>query len=92
MLSVSVSDEVTLRLTDAEMAMLASLAETRARADAGNARARKQMTALERKTTTLGKRAKRGDAKAARLLRVLNESGILQTSQTFAMNGGFLAP
>jgi hypothetical protein len=79
------SDEPDFRLTEDEMSMLAALAEVRASADTGDKKAKTQMTKLERQVVLLTKRARHGDAKAARRVRVLYESGILQSSQRFAM-------
>jgi hypothetical protein len=73
------------RYTDAEMAMLAKLAEVRVRADAGDKKAKRQIASVERQVRTLERQAKRGNAKAARKLRVLDESGVLRSSQVFAM-------
>jgi hypothetical protein len=73
------------RYTDAEMAMLAKLAEVRVRADAGDRKAKRQIAKVERQVRTLERQAKRGNAKAARKLRVLDESGVLRSSQVFAM-------
>ena len=69
------------------MALLASLAQIRVRADAGDKRAKKQVKKLTRQLAKLAKQAKRGNAAAARRYRVLNESGLFAPSQVFAMNG-----
>jgi hypothetical protein len=78
-------DSATFQYTEAEMAMLAKLAEVRVRADAGDKKAKKQIASVERQARTLERQAKRGNAKAARKLRVLDESGVLRSSQVFAM-------
>jgi hypothetical protein len=79
------SDLEPFRYTQAEMNMLAALAEVRVSADAGNRRAKKQMKKLERQKVALERRARRGDTKAARKVRVLEESGLFQPSQTFTL-------
>ena len=81
------TDEVTLKLTEQEVAALSTMAAVRARADAGDPKAHKQMAKLAGKVVSLAKSAKRGNAKAARELLVMRESGILQRSQSLAMNG-----
>lgn len=86
------NDGVTLRFTEAEGAMIAKLATVRARADAGNAAARRQMAQLRRQIASLEKQARRGVASAKRRLLVLVTSGILEPSQTFAMNGFVVGP
>jgi hypothetical protein len=80
-------DEVEFRLTEAEMAMLAAAANIRVRADGGDRKAKRQIATLTRKIAALGKRAKRGDARAQRAYMVWQSSGILQPSQTFTMDG-----
>lgn len=80
------------RYTDAEMAMLAKLAEVRVRADTGDKKAKRQIANVERQVRTLERQAKRGNAKAARKLRVLDESGVLRSSRVFAMEGFGIAP
>ncbi len=84
---LAIADEVTLRLTDKEAQMVASWAMTRARADEGDKHAKAKMTALTRQMKTLAAQAKRGNAKAARTLLVLRESGLLERSQTLALDG-----
>ena len=71
------SDEVSLRLTPPEMAMLAEIAATKQRADAG-ARHAKKVSGLQSK-------AKRGDVAAQRSLRVLRESGALMSVTAMTM-------
>lgn len=82
-----VSDEVTLRLTELEIAMLAEIAATRARASSGDRAAKKKVALIAKKVASLEKRAARGDASARRSLRVLRESGALRPVQVFAMGG-----
>lgn len=82
-----ISDEVTLRLTDAEVEMLSAWATVRARADSGDRKARQKLAQLERRVAALTRSARRGNAKAKRELAVLTESGILERSQSIAMNG-----
>lgn len=84
---LSMSDEVTFRFTDQEAQMVASWATIRARADEGDAKARRKLAQLTRQVALLERQAKRGNAKAKRTLLVLRESGLLQRSQTFAMDG-----
>jgi predicted transcriptional regulator len=67
--------------------MVARLADVRVRADGGDRRAKAQIAKVAKQVATLAKRAQRGDARAARSLQVLQESGLLVSSQTFAMNG-----
>lgn len=73
------------RYTDAEMAMLARLALVKVDADAGDRKAKKQIAGVKRKLNTLRRQARRGNAKAARRVRVIEESGLLEPSQVFAM-------
>jgi hypothetical protein len=80
-----ISDEVTLRLTETEMTMLAEVAATKARADAGDRGSRRQISRLASRVAVLEKRAARGDAEAARTLRVLRESGVFRPSQSITM-------
>jgi hypothetical protein len=86
-MTMPMTDEVTLRFTDAEVALISALATARARADAGDRQARARMAQLNHQVVSLARLAKRGNAGAARRLLVLRESGILQRSQSLAMNG-----
>ena len=80
-------EEGPFRYTEAEAQTIAKLAETRVKADAGDRKAKAQIAALQRKVKALMGPARRGNARAARQLRVLQESGLLVSSQTFAMTG-----
>lgn len=80
-------DDAGFRYTGAEAAMIARLAEVKVAADSGNRRAKAQIAKVLRQLAALQKRAKRGDKRAARAAQVLEESGILAPSQTFAMEG-----
>jgi len=80
-----VSDEVTLRLSDAEMAMLADIASTKVLADMGDKTAAKKMAEVKRRLRGLQKAARRGDPKARRSLLVLEESGVFRGTQTFSL-------
>jgi hypothetical protein len=86
-----VSDEVTLRLTEPEMAMLAYLAATKMRADLGDREAGKKMRDMAKKVARLQKQSKRGDAGAKRALLVLAESGVFRGTQSFTL-GEALVP
>jgi hypothetical protein len=79
------SDEVTLRLTQPEMNMLAEIAATKQRADAGDRGARKKVAKLAKKVARLQASAKRGDPAAQRSLRVLKESGALVSVTAMTM-------
>lgn len=83
----TMSDEVTLRLTEPEIAMLAEVAATKARADAGDRASRKKIAKLTARVAKLKQRASRGDASARRTLLVLNESGVFRPTQTITMGG-----
>jgi hypothetical protein len=76
-----------IRYTETEAAMIGRLAQVRALADAGNRRAKAQIAQVARQMAAFQKQAKRGNAKAARAAQVLEESGLLVSSQTFAMEG-----
>jgi hypothetical protein len=82
-----ISDEVTVKLTESEMNMLADLASTKMLADLGDKSARKKMRAVSKKVAGLKKQAKRGDSKAKRALYVLNETGVFRGVQSFSMGG-----
>lgn len=79
--------EDTFRYTEAEAAMIAKLAAVKVAADNGNRKARKQIAKVLKQLAALRRRARRGDTRAARQAQVLEESGILAPSQTFAMEG-----
>ncbi len=86
------TDEVDFRLTPPEMSMLAELAATKMRADAGDRQAKKKVADFARKIAALKFKAKRGDATAIRALRVLSESGVFRGTQTFSMGGDVVIP
>lgn len=73
------------RYTEAEAVRVGYLAQVRVRADGGNRQAKAQIAGIARQLASLLKQARRGNAKAARAARVLQESGVLVTSQSFAM-------
>jgi hypothetical protein len=75
------------RYTEAEAAMIARIAEVKVAADSGDRKAKKQIAKVLKQLAALQKRARRGDKRAARAAQVLEESGILAPSQTFAMEG-----
>ena len=80
-----ISDEVTVKLSDAEMNLLADLASTKMLADLGDKKARKKMHAVKKKISVLQKQARRGDPKARRALYVLNETGVFRGVQSFSL-------
>ena len=82
-----ISDDASLRLTELEIAMLAEIAATRARASSGDRAAKRKVASLAKTVASLERRAARGDASARRTLRVLRESGALRPVQVFAMGG-----
>jgi hypothetical protein len=86
-LMVTMTDEVTLRLTEPEIAMLSEMSATKMRADAGDRAAQKKMRGLAKRMRGLEERARRGDAAARRSLLVLRESGVFQPTQTINMTG-----
>ena len=79
------ADDEGFRYTEAEAAMIGRLAQVRARADGGNRKAKAQIAQVARQLATLTAQARRGNARAKRAAQVLRESGLLVTSQTFAM-------
>jgi hypothetical protein len=81
------SDEVSLRLTEPEMRMLAELSSVKMRADAGDRAAKKRLAKTARDVARLQKKAARGDVRARRTLLVLRESGVFQRGQTIALGG-----
>jgi hypothetical protein len=80
-------DDAGFRYTEAEAAMIAKLAEVRIAADGGNRKAKAQIAKVGRQLAALKKLARKGSARAARAAQVLEESGLLNPSQTFAMEG-----
>lgn len=80
-------DDAGFRYTEAEAAMIAKLAQVRIAADEGNRKAKAQIAKVGRQLAALKKLAKKGSARAARAAQVLEESGLLNPSQTFAMEG-----
>lgn len=79
------TDEVTVRLTESEISMLAEVSATKALAEAGDRGARKKMDKLAAKIATHKKKAGRGDPGSQRILLVLRESGVFQRGQTITM-------
>jgi hypothetical protein len=73
------------RYTEAEAALVGRLADVRVRADGGDKRAKAQIAKLTRQLAALEAQARRGNVRAARAAQVLRESGLLVSSQTFAM-------
>ncbi len=80
-------DDASFRYTEAEAAMIGKLAMIKVAADSGNRKAKAKVAAVLRQLAALKKAAKKGNARAARQVQVLEESGILAPSQTFAMEG-----
>jgi len=86
------ADEITVKLTESEMDLLADLASTKMLADLGDKSARRKMRAVIKKISGLRKQAKQGDPKAKRALYVLNETGVFRGTQSFSLGGvGFEA-
>ena len=85
--AAAVSDEVTVKLTETEMNLLADIASTKMLADLGDKTAQKKMREVGKKIAGLKKQAKRGDPKAKRALYVLNETGVFRGVQTFSLGG-----
>jgi hypothetical protein len=75
------------RYTEAEAAQVARLAQVRVAADSGNRAAKQKIKTMERQLAALKRAAKQGNARAARAAKVLEESGLLVSSQIFAMEG-----
>jgi hypothetical protein len=67
------------------MAMLAEIAATKQRADAGDRQAKRKISKLAKKVAGLQSKAKRGDVAAQRSLRVLRESGALVSVTAMTM-------
>lgn len=84
--AATVDEESPFRYTEAEAAMVGRLALVRARADRGDRRAKAQIAGVARQLAGLKRRA-RHDVRAARAARVLEESGLFVSSQTFTMPG-----
>lgn len=82
----ALSDE-RFRFTEAEASWIADLAPVKVAADSGDRKAKIRMKKLKRQMALLEKKAIRGNAKAARAVRVLTESGIMEPSLTFHMEG-----
>lgn len=76
------TDEVTEKFTGEEMTFIAKLAETKARAEAGDKVAKKQYAKMPKTVLALKNRAKKGDSKAKRMLTVLEKSGLFNQGQT----------
>lgn len=85
-LAQSEDGEGPFHYTEAEAAEIAKLAEIRVKADGGDRRAKAQIAKLQGQLNVLKRRARTGDARAARKAKALEESGLLTTSQTFAMD------
>jgi len=79
------SDEVTFTFTDAEKQMLASAADLRIKADAGDKNAKKRLVAFTKNVAKLKAKAAKGDATSKRTLLVLRESGLFNKTQTFSL-------
>jgi hypothetical protein len=75
-----------IKYTPTEAAMIGRLALVRVRADKGDKKAKSQIATMARQLAALKKQGKR-NARAARAARVLEESGLLVSSQTFVMDG-----
>jgi hypothetical protein len=84
---VAVTDEVELRLTPAEMANLAELASLKMKADAGDRSSQKKLVKVSREIARLRSKARQGDAKAQRALKVFEESGVFRGTQSFTLGG-----
>ena len=82
-----VSDSESLSFTESEKSMLARLAATRSRADAGDQGAKKKLALLTLHVASLRARAGKGDAEAKRALLVLRESGIFNPMQKLDVSG-----
>ena len=79
------SDEVTFTFTEAEKQMLASAADLRMKADAGDKNAKKRLVAFTKNVAKLKAKAAKGDAASKRTLLVLRESGLFNKTQTFSL-------
>ncbi len=85
--SEPITDEVTFKLSDAEMAMLADVAATKMMADMGDRASIKKMGGVHKKVAQLRKKAKKGDPAAKRALLVLAKSGVFESVQSFTLGG-----
>jgi len=65
--------------------MLAEIAATKQRADAGDRLAKKKLSKIGKKVASLQAKAKKGNASAQRSLRVLKESGALVSVTAMTM-------
>ena len=61
--------------------VLAKIATLRMKAESGDRTAKQQWKQLSKRTAALGKRAKKGDPSAKRLVEVINQSGVLGPDQ-----------
>ncbi|MFI5091335.1 MAG: hypothetical protein ACHP7P_14905, partial [Terriglobales bacterium] len=82
-----VSDSESFSFTESEKSMLARLAATKSRADAGDQGAKKKLALLTIHVASLRARAGKGDAEAKRALLVLRESGIFNPMQKLDVSG-----
>ncbi len=80
-----ISDEVTFKLTEPEMSMLADIASTKMLADMGDKDANKKMAGVRKKVKKLQKQARKGDPAAKRALLVLAESGVFRGVSSFTL-------
>lgn len=87
--SAPASDEVTLRLTPAEMTQLSDLAVTKLLADSGNKTARAKLAGVVRGLAKTRARAARGDAAAKRTLLVLRESGVFRGVRSVSLGADY---
>ena len=80
-----VSDEVTIRLSQKEMDLLAQLSAAKLKADAGDLKAAEQVARFARGLKKVKAKAARGDADSRRLLLVLRESGAFRGVETMSL-------
>jgi hypothetical protein len=79
------SDEVTEKFTEEEMAFVAKLAETKAKAEAGDKSAKRQYAKMPKTILALKAKSKKGDLKAKRMLTVLEKSGLFKQGQALTI-------
>jgi hypothetical protein len=70
-----------LTLTAGEKDKLAKIAVLRMKAESGDRKAQNQWKLLSKRASALGKKARKGDPKAKRLVEVINQSGVLGPAQ-----------
>lgn len=80
-----VSDEVTLRLTQKEMNLLAQLSAAKLKADSGDLKAAGQVARVAKKLKSVRAKAAKGDPDAKRLLLVLRESGVFRGVKSMSL-------